>query len=112
MERPSAEVTGSRRPRKWGSAGQLVRFDDGVRFCPALLLRGLLGQVDNRRVDSRLLDSVNSLVRVGFGLICLAGGDNLAVGGREVEAVLARLTIQLTRQRPRRSILWSIETLS
>jgi hypothetical protein len=54
-----------------------------------LFLDALLGQIDNCRVGSGFLDRLNTLLGVGFLLVCLAGGDDLAVGCLGVEPKLA-----------------------
>jgi hypothetical protein len=62
------------------------------RHC-TLFLGDLFGQVDNCRVGSGFLDRLNTLLRVGLLLICLAGGNDLAVGRLEVPPELAGLVL-------------------
>jgi hypothetical protein len=53
----------------------------------ALVVRGLrFGQVYDLRGGSARLDRLNASMGTSLGLIALAGGDNLAVGRREVES--------------------------
>jgi hypothetical protein len=61
-----------------------IEPDDNRRY--ALVVCGLLlGQVYDGRSWRVRLDRLNALLSVGLGLVTLAGGDDLAVGGLEVE---------------------------
>jgi hypothetical protein len=51
--------------------------------------RQLVGVVFDRGTGRVCLDGLNALLGVGFRLIALAGSNDLAVGGLEVEAELA-----------------------
>jgi hypothetical protein len=57
------------------------------------LLATLRRQVDNCRVGTGFLDRLNTLLGVGLLLVCLAGGDDLAVGRLEVPPELASLVL-------------------